>query len=65
MIAGIYARKSTDQTAVAEAAKSVTRQIEHARAYAVGKGWTVADEHIYSTMESRARSSRSVRAFCG
>ena len=48
MIAGIYARKSTDQTAVAEAAKSVTRQIEHARAYAVGKGWTVADEHIYS-----------------
>ena len=47
MIAAIYARKSTDQTAVADAAKSVTRQIDHARAYAVGKGWTVADEHIY------------------
>ena len=47
MIAAIYARKSTDQTAVVDAAKSVTRQVEHARAYAVGKGWTVADEHIY------------------
>ena len=48
MIAGIYARKSTDQPAVADAAKSVTRQIEHARAYAVGRGWIVAEEHVYS-----------------
>ena len=47
MIAAIYARKSTDQHGVADAEKSVTRQIEHARAYAVGKGWTVAEEHLY------------------
>ena len=34
MIAAIYARKSTDQDGVADEEKSVTRQIEHARAYA-------------------------------
>src|SRR5262245_28461986 len=43
----IYARKSTDQN-VSDEEKSVTRQIEHARAYAARKGWTVADEHVYS-----------------
>ena len=32
MIAAIYARKSTEQTGVADEARSVTRQIEHARA---------------------------------
>ena len=47
MIAAIYARKSTDQTGVADEAKSVTRQVEHAKAYADKKGWTVADEHVY------------------
>ncbi len=47
MLAAIYARKSTEQTGVAEDAKSVTRQIEHAKAYAEKKGWTVAEEHIY------------------
>jgi site-specific DNA recombinase len=47
MIAAIYARKSTKQTSVSEEAKSVTRQIEHATAYATKKGWLVADEHIY------------------
>ena len=31
MIAAIYARKSTEQTGVAVDAKSVTRQIDHAR----------------------------------
>ncbi len=40
MIAAIYARKSTDQSGVADEQKSITRQIEHARAYAVAKGWT-------------------------
>ena len=48
MIAAIYARKSTEQNGVADAEKSVRRQIDHATAYAVGKGWTVAEEHIYS-----------------
>ena len=47
MIAAIYARKSTDQGAVADEQKSVTRQIEHARQYATRKGWTVADEYVY------------------
>jgi DNA invertase Pin-like site-specific DNA recombinase len=47
MIASIYARKSTEQTGVADEQKSVTRQIDHARAYAASKGWTVADEHVY------------------
>ena len=47
MIAAIYARKSTEQTGVADDGKSVTRQIEHAKAYAKSKGWHVAEEHIY------------------
>ncbi len=47
MIAAIYARKSTDQNGVADAERSVTRQIDHATQYAVGKGWTVAEAHIY------------------
>jgi site-specific DNA recombinase len=46
MIAAIYARKSTEQTGTAEEAKSVTRQIDHARAYAAMKGWTVAEAHV-------------------
>jgi len=48
MIAAIYARKSTDQTGVADEQKSVTPQIEHARAYATPKGWTVTDAHVYA-----------------
>jgi len=47
MQAAIYARKSTEQSGVADADKSVARQIAHARDYAVGKGWTVADAHVY------------------
>ncbi|MEP7307311.1 MAG: recombinase family protein [Acidobacteriota bacterium] len=47
MIAAIYARKSTEQSGVADEQKSVTRQIEHARAYATRKGWIVADEYVY------------------
>jgi site-specific DNA recombinase len=47
MIAAIYVRKSTDQTGVADEQKSVTRQIDHARAYAARKGWTVDDAHVY------------------
>jgi DNA invertase Pin-like site-specific DNA recombinase len=35
------------QDGVAEEAKSVTGQIEHARAYATRKGWTVDPAHIY------------------
>ena len=46
-IAAIYARKSTEQCGVNDEEKSVTRQIEHATAYAARKGWTVVAEHIY------------------
>jgi hypothetical protein len=38
MIATIYTRKSTEQNCVGDEEKSVTRQIEHARAYAERKG---------------------------
>ena len=65
MIAAIYARKSTDQHGVADEDKSVTRQIAHARAYATSRGWPVADEHVYVTTGSAARSSRSGPAFFG
>ena len=47
MRAAIYARKSTEQTGVADEARSVTRQIEHAKAYAFKKGWAVPDELIF------------------
>jgi DNA invertase Pin-like site-specific DNA recombinase len=47
MIAAIYARKSTEQTGVADEQKSVTRQVDHARAYATRKGWTIDEGSIY------------------
>ena len=47
MIAAIYARKSTDQSGTDAEAKSVTRQVDHAKGYAAQKGWVVADEHVY------------------
>jgi len=47
MIAAIYARKSTEQNGVGDDEKSVTRQVEHAKAYAIKKDWTVAEEHVY------------------
>ena len=47
MIAAIYARKSTEQTGVSDEEKSVTRQIDHAKAYARKKGWQVSDELIF------------------
>ena len=47
MIAAIYARKSTDQNGVADEAKSITRQIEHAKAFAARRGWTVAEACIF------------------
>src|SRR5690242_6951492 len=47
MVAAIYARKSTDQSGVADEQKSVARQVEHARAYATAKGWTVDELCIF------------------
>ncbi len=45
--AAIYARKSTDQSGVAEDARSVTRQEENARAYIAKRGWTLDEAHVY------------------
>jgi DNA invertase Pin-like site-specific DNA recombinase len=47
MLAAIYARKSTDQN-IADEEKSVTGQVERARAYAARKGWAIADGHVYA-----------------
>lgn len=47
MIAAIYVRKSPVASEVAEDAKSVTRQVENARAYATRKGWSVADDLVF------------------
>src|SRR5262245_59149780 len=46
MIAEIYARKSTEQNGVCDDEKSVTRQIEHARAYAARKDWLVDEDQV-------------------
>lgn len=46
MRAAIYARKSTEQN-VSDDAKSVTRQVELARAFATRQGWKVAESHVY------------------
>src|SRR5262245_41033054 len=47
MIAAVYARKSTEQHGVGDEEKSVTRQIEHAKAYATRKGCLVDDAYVY------------------
>ena len=48
MTAAIYARKSTDQSGVADDQKSVTRQVAQATNYATLKGWSVSEAHIYT-----------------
>ncbi len=64
MIAGVYARKSTEQDVEGEA-KSVARQVRRAREYAARKGWTFSDTHVYvddavsGARSSRGRASRS------
>ena len=47
MIAAIYARKSTGQTGVSAEHRSVTRQVDHARAFAAARGWTVDPASIF------------------
>src|SRR5262245_4133383 len=48
MKAALYARKSTVESGVSDEARSVVRQIEHGRAYATQKGWSVSEEHIFT-----------------
>ena len=64
MIAAIYARKSTEQTGVVDEQKSVTRQIDHAKAYAVRKGWTVAEDHVYVDDGISGAEIRQPPGFC-
>jgi DNA invertase Pin-like site-specific DNA recombinase len=47
MVAAVYARKSNEQSGIADEQKSVARQIDHARQYAARKGWSVSDEYVY------------------
>jgi site-specific DNA recombinase len=47
VVAAILARKSTEQVGVTDEQRSVTRQVEHARAYALAHGWVVLDEYIF------------------
>jgi len=47
MIAAIYARKSTTQDDVADAAKSVTRQVDGAKSFIDAKNWTLDEHHVY------------------
>lgn len=47
MTAAVYARESTEQNGVVDEQRSVVRQIDHAKAYAARKGWTVDEAHVY------------------
>ena len=47
MIVAVYARKSQDQSGVSDDQRSVARQVEHARAYALRKGWTIDEGSIF------------------
>jgi site-specific DNA recombinase len=47
MIAAIYARKSNDQSGIADDQKSVVRQVEHARQYAARKGWAIDESIVF------------------
>ena len=57
MIAAIYARKSTDQN-LPDAEKSVTRQIEHATAYADAQG---LDRRSRARLPGRRDLGRRIR----
>ena len=47
MIAAIYARKSPDDSDRNEEARSTTRQVERATAYAQAKGWAVDPRYVF------------------
>ena len=47
MRAAIYARKSTDDSDRNVDNKSVTRQVENAKAFAVEQGWAISDERVF------------------
>src|SRR5688500_18381 len=45
--AAIYARRSQDETERNVENRSVTRQVDRAKTFALSKGWTVSDEQVY------------------
>jgi DNA invertase Pin-like site-specific DNA recombinase len=47
MIAAIYARKSTDDSAKSDEARSTARQVAGATEYATAKGWTVDPRYVF------------------
>jgi site-specific DNA recombinase len=47
LVAAMYARKSTEQIGVTDEQRSVTRQIDRARALALARGWVVQPEYIF------------------
>jgi site-specific DNA recombinase len=48
VIAGVYARKSTDEPDKTADAKSVTRQVERAREYAAKHGWRFDEDLVFT-----------------
>ena len=46
MIAAVYARKSTKQSDVNDAEKSVVRQLTLAKTFAAERGWQVIEEYV-------------------
>jgi DNA invertase Pin-like site-specific DNA recombinase len=48
MVAGCYARKSTDEGDKVADAKSVARQVQRAREYAAKKGWRFDDDLVFT-----------------
>ena len=57
MRAAIYARKSTDQSHVSEAQKSVSRQVDQARRYGPAcRWWSAISPFTHSSARSRATS---------
>lgn len=47
MIAAVYARKSSDQFGCVDELRSVSRQIDGARAYAAARGWQIREDLIF------------------
>src|SRR4029453_15734006 len=61
MCVATYARKSTEQTA-GDDAKSVTRQLALARAFATERGWTVVQEYCDDAVSGALTSKLVNRA---
>jgi site-specific DNA recombinase len=54
MKAAVYCRKSTleNGAGATDETKSNTRQLEHAKAFATERGWTVSDDHVFAESDA-------------